>query len=600
MKADTLLTSSIPEFTGNSYDFSATYPLPSVTIGTFTYTIPAGDHIVSASVAGSFGNSSANSTALSDYYVAGINVASCSSFSDPCFDPADPFDPPELWSYNFTAAQFAALTGGSAGYTVDQNSPFEVESGVTTLDVVVTPEPSSFVLLGGALVGLGYLLRKRLRNRRKAMALLCVALPALLVSPRIQAQVTWSASTAPVQTTIAGGPWTLAEGGPVTPVTATDYCVGTPPAPLVNASSVVNTMSPFYFPFVVGTGANLQGYFDYRPRNINEATVAANSTDGGLTWHFQQQVEQLTGGCPSSNTNSGGNDSGAGHPSILSFGGATWLYSLDRRGGHVDSDGLLVRVLSPRTSQPLNPLPLNAFTVPPTASTIARWDFSNYAAGVVINSPLPVIGTGTATVLGMNNSYTCSQTAPNVGSTTNADIIATGGSSNPASANAWRVRGLGSGHTYPCNGWSYYAPPDTQGVEFDVSTVGHTNVVFQYDWYSTNQGVRDLQAQYTTDGTHWNNVGALQIATPSGWNNQITINFAALGITGVDNNAHFGVRLVSVPDPTFTGLYRPAHTDTRVQPSPLTASRRSTTTTREIGDSARSTCFPAPPSRIRS
>ena len=52
-------------------------------------------------------------------------------------------------------------------------------------------------------------------------------------------------------------------------------------------------MQPFYFPFVSGRGLNLQGYFDYRPRNINEAVVAATSADGGKTWTFEQQVENL-------------------------------------------------------------------------------------------------------------------------------------------------------------------------------------------------------------------------------------------------------------------------------------------------------------------
>ena len=65
---------------------------------------------------------------------------------------------------------------------------------------------------------------------------------------------------------------------------------------------------------VTGRGSLLQGYFDYRPRNVNEAAVAATSSDGGNTWIFEQQIENLTTACPTSDANSSGNDDGLGHP----------------------------------------------------------------------------------------------------------------------------------------------------------------------------------------------------------------------------------------------------------------------------------------------
>ena len=52
-------------------------------------------------------------------------------------------------------------------------------------------------------------------------------------------------------------------------------------------------MQPDYFPFVTGRGDHLQGYFDYRPKDTDEAVVAASSNDGGKTWKFQQEVLQL-------------------------------------------------------------------------------------------------------------------------------------------------------------------------------------------------------------------------------------------------------------------------------------------------------------------
>ncbi len=88
-----------------------------------------------------------------------------------------------------------------------------------------------------------------------------------------------------------------------------------------------------------------------------------------------------------------------------------------------------------------------------------------------------------------------------------------------------------------------------------VDTTGYHYIVLQFDWYTTNQGVRDLQVLYTTNGgTTWTPVGPIQVSGGgSAFNNQITINFHALGITSVENNPGFGVQLVSVYDPDYQG-----------------------------------------------
>jgi hypothetical protein len=159
----------------------------------------------------------------------------------------------------------------------------------------------------------------------------------------------------------------------------------------------------------------------------------------------------------------------------------------------------------------------------------------------------------------MTNNYTYTQAAPNVGATDTDDIVVTGGSSDQISPvgvnNGWRVRGQNPG-----NGWNLAAPQYSQGVEFDVDTTGQRHIVFQFDWFCTTQGVRDLQVQYTADGATWSNAGPLQVATANAYTNQITINFAALGITSVENNPSFGVRLVSAYDPAYTGPGAPTYT----------------------------------------
>ena len=264
-------------------------------------------------------------------------------------------------------------------------------------------------------------------------------------------------------------------------------------------------------------------------------------------------------------SNSGGNDDGEGHPSVINFGGMTWLYTLNRSTPHVDSDGLIVHNILPRGANALNPLPLNSpLMQPPTANIIAGWNFNNLTGTQLTPAPSTnnSAGAPTAAALGMTNSYTYTMSAPNVGSINGSNVTKTTLSSDPSgtAANnigpnnneAWRVVGGGTGA--PGNGWNLAAPSCTQGAKFMVNTTGFHYIVLQFDWYTTNQGVRDLQVLYTTDGSTWTPVGPIQVSGGgSAFNNQITINFHALGITSVENNPNFGVQMVSVYDPDFLG-----------------------------------------------
>ena len=91
---------------------------------------------------------------------------------------------------------------------------------------------------------------------------LFAALALSAAAPSYAQIVTWSATSSPVQSTLAGGPWTLSQGSNPD----TTYCTsGGTGVPIVNSSTTVNTMNPFYFPFVTGSGNNLRGNFDYRP-----------------------------------------------------------------------------------------------------------------------------------------------------------------------------------------------------------------------------------------------------------------------------------------------------------------------------------------------
>lgn len=191
----------------------------------------------------------------------------------------------------------------------------------------------------------------------------------------------WTAATAPVEAKITGGPWTLGQGPTTKTLPSVGYCVNGVPQSNIGT----NLMQPYYYPFVRGTGKNLQGYFDYRAKDSNEAVVAANSKDGGLTWTFQNKVLELNPGlCPSSNSTTnaqtypatttpnpypnppasnvllsnaagspGATDDGQGHSIVLKIGGVSRLYTIDRsvnpEDNSVDNLGLVVHTLTSRT-----------------------------------------------------------------------------------------------------------------------------------------------------------------------------------------------------------------------------------------------------------
>ncbi len=74
---------------------------------------------------------------------------------------------------------------------------------------------------------------------------------------------------------------------------------------------------------------DLAGYFDYRPKDADEALVAATSTDGGKDWTYDgEALEQNPGYCPTADTN----DDGQGHANVITVGGRSYLYTLAPRG----------------------------------------------------------------------------------------------------------------------------------------------------------------------------------------------------------------------------------------------------------------------------
>jgi len=188
--------------------------------------------------------------------------------------------------------------------------------------------------------------------------------------------VTWTANGAPTEAMITGGGWTLEQSDAANGRKSAGYCnssgnqIGNPGT---------ERMQPYYFPTIFGQGNHLQGYFDWRPKDIDEGVAAAYSDDGGFTWTFQQKVLELRTTCPTMvqkdpdgdndngpdpNNSDNGDDDGQGHQYILNVAGHTYLYTLIRAAGYIDVSDLVIHDLNPLPGLPLNGAP--ALTDAPT------------------------------------------------------------------------------------------------------------------------------------------------------------------------------------------------------------------------------------------
>lgn len=224
---------------------------------------------------------------------------------------------------------------------------------------------------------------------------ICVSVAAALIgTASSQAQsVQWTRNGAPSETYMTGGPWTLEQSGAALGLKSAGYCDA-------KGKQVPNPgnerMQPYYFPFINGHGKHLQGYFDYRPKDINEALVAASSDDAGHTWNFQQEVLELRATCPTQlqkdpdgdndNKNNGtnddnGDDDGQGHGFVLSIGGHTYLYTLDRANQHIDVDDLYIHEVTPQPGLPLNGVP--AVNDGPTDATASQPENAFHTIGLM-------------------------------------------------------------------------------------------------------------------------------------------------------------------------------------------------------------------------
>ena len=186
-----------------------------------------------------------------------------------------------------------------------------------------------------------------------------------------------------------------------TPGPLDDYCgsgsnLTESKAPLTDPVSrqptgTVLPFAPYYFPHVVrNADGSLTGYFDYRPKDADEAIVAATSTNGGTSWSYDSEaLEQNPEYCPTADTN----DDGEGHPNVVSVGGSSYLYTLERGAGDNVGVGLLVHQLTPTASNPLGGAPATEMTgIDPDDFASGAVPITASATSIGLTNPLPTSG----------------------------------------------------------------------------------------------------------------------------------------------------------------------------------------------------------------
>ena len=148
------ITATLPEFNGTFQNVS--FPQPTIVVGSFNYSIPAGQSIVAAVYSSTYGNSVVTNSAGVDLFAAGISIGSCPPLA-PC-DVALSVTP---FSFNFKPSDFSKLASGSLTVSAVQTSGNIIRLGTETLTITTgTPEPGSIALLGVGLLTLGLVGRR--------------------------------------------------------------------------------------------------------------------------------------------------------------------------------------------------------------------------------------------------------------------------------------------------------------------------------------------------------------------------------------------------------------------------------------------------------
>ena len=151
----TVVTSTLGEFNFDGADDGSS---PAQTVGIFSFLLPLGESILSATVSGTFGNSTVYSTAAVDLFGDGAFLGEC-VFNDVCWTGAQGLTP-----YSFAVTNLADLLDGLFEFAIQQDGPYYTRLGEATLTIntgpTAVPLPAGLPLLLAGLGGLA-LLRRR-------------------------------------------------------------------------------------------------------------------------------------------------------------------------------------------------------------------------------------------------------------------------------------------------------------------------------------------------------------------------------------------------------------------------------------------------------
>jgi len=207
----------------------------------------------------------------------------------------------------------------------------------------------------------------------------------------VSLNVQWSTVGLPTPASVTNGPWTLGQGPATLAHQNKGLCDVFPGGTLQN-NTTTHLMQPYYFPEIKqNPNGTLDGYFDYRIKDTDEAVAHGTSTDGGLTWSIDNVKLRLNGTCPASDsaTNASGNgDNGQGHAFAMTIPALprpkTLLYTLDRAGNVIDNGGLTIHDITAGFSTLNNIEPVTSTTpVPPGVQQTNGLDHPDGILGVI-------------------------------------------------------------------------------------------------------------------------------------------------------------------------------------------------------------------------
>jgi hypothetical protein len=146
------ITDTLPEF---NFDGEPSFPTAEQIVGVFSYAVPIHESIVSASVSGTFGNSTVSSSAPVEMFVDGVFLGEC-LITSPCYQVG-------LVDFSFDVPNLGDLMDGSLTLSIVQTNQYFTRLGVTTLTIETTPTPipATAWLFGSGLLGLVGIARRK-------------------------------------------------------------------------------------------------------------------------------------------------------------------------------------------------------------------------------------------------------------------------------------------------------------------------------------------------------------------------------------------------------------------------------------------------------